>query len=771
MWTAGMQDLPCVLLGLASGFLLASLVNQPPRPDIQSGDYVQTPRRVDSGNIHIDKAGRPSAEAATRGNLRTVPVQKHGNRSIGKWREDKATPSSTFNAKSRTPRRWYPTQWSSTWVNAGVHGSSRPDIRTDSRLLVGVMSAVKYLRTRVAAVHNAWGKSFSPHLKFYFSYPTGAQRDEVDELEKTYREEAGVNVVHLKGAPQSEYPPQRKMFLMMHSMCASVGTYQWYLRADDDVFVRREALLEWLTKLDPHTPYYIGSFGFGRQDVMERLDLRGSFCMGGPGVILSHGAMTKLCPHIYDCMGDVMTGEEDTELGRCIQKYVGIHCTQAFEFFRMFRHAYTQEYHGYPHPYMADLQMLASDRILTVHHLKEPHLMYRVAAFFQERAISKLQTTAKKIVATMEQEEEFIKKLNIKLPPVPPLAALQGTAFAKNTSNSPQAATLQFAAQKTLELRELLGGRTGRSSQVVEAALPLSATQPEDYNSDPSRFLAASVVRSSVTAFKRYAKSKSSAPHLAWWQCGQDASAFSGACNITLDYGGSRTYGHRQVDAVGGVGQPSVTLSRRVPALGRVLIIVTCASHPDTAASLLAAIKSMTPLPSATGTATVFLALCAHKETLKVTAAHKSLKATPVTIETYQRSAGSVIGDITNGYNAVATRHGDKLKPTDLVLIMHQLPQGVTFHSNFIPSCHARSSKDVIWYSVPFDSRHHRVGSQGVSACLQLGTFKSLLKVLLKTNAPRPTDLNDLRGVVSKAAASMSPKLTVQRAVDALLHV
>ena len=90
----------------------------------------------------------------------------------------------------------------------------------------------------------------------------------------------------IAGASENEYPPQKKMFLMIKSMCTHLGRYQWFFRADDDVFVRHVELLDWLHKLNPNVPHYIGSFGFGRADVVARLDLAKPFCMGGPGVIM-----------------------------------------------------------------------------------------------------------------------------------------------------------------------------------------------------------------------------------------------------------------------------------------------------------------------------------------------------------------------------------------------------------------------------------------------------------------------------------------------------
>ena len=41
--------------------------------------------------------------------------------------------------------------------------------------------------------------------------------------------------------------------------------------------------------------------------------------------------MRKLCPNLNSCMREVVSKEEDAELGRCIQQHLGLHCTNAYE--------------------------------------------------------------------------------------------------------------------------------------------------------------------------------------------------------------------------------------------------------------------------------------------------------------------------------------------------------------------------------------------------------------------------------------------------------
>ena len=39
----------------------------------------------------------------------------------------------------------------------------------------------------------------------------------------------------------------------------------------------------------------------------------------------------ELCPHIDDCMNEVVSTEEDVEIGRCVTKHLHIECTHAWE--------------------------------------------------------------------------------------------------------------------------------------------------------------------------------------------------------------------------------------------------------------------------------------------------------------------------------------------------------------------------------------------------------------------------------------------------------
>ena len=76
-------------------------------------------------------------------------------------------------------------------------------------VLIGVMTAHKYLNTRAVAVYNTWARSFPGKIIFF----TGGNATESEEMGP---EEPSLNIplVALPGVDDS-YPPQRKSFMML----------------------------------------------------------------------------------------------------------------------------------------------------------------------------------------------------------------------------------------------------------------------------------------------------------------------------------------------------------------------------------------------------------------------------------------------------------------------------------------------------------------------------------------------------------------------------
>jgi chondroitin sulfate synthase len=195
----------------------------------------------------------------------------------------------------------------------GLHNSSK------SLLFVGVMTAQKYLNTRAKAVYETWGRELPGRMAFFSS--------------ATSETNLSLPLVALPGVDDS-YPPQKKSFLMLKYMYDNFGDhFEWFLRADDDVYVRPDKLEAFLRSIDSRRPQFIGQAGRGSQEEFGLLSLEfdENFCMGGPGVLMSRATLAKVAPHVSYCLRNLYTTHEDVELGRCVQKFAGIPCTWSYE--------------------------------------------------------------------------------------------------------------------------------------------------------------------------------------------------------------------------------------------------------------------------------------------------------------------------------------------------------------------------------------------------------------------------------------------------------
>lgn len=192
----------------------------------------------------------------------------------------------------------------------------------ESLLFVGVMTAQRYLDTRAAAVHGTWARGVPGRVVFYTS--------------ETSVRPPGASDLPLVRLPTVDdaYPPQKKSFLMLQHMWDHYGdAYEWFMRADDDVYVRPDRLAALLRSVDSRKPVFIGQAGRGKQEEFGLLSLEfdENFCMGGPGVIMSRETLARVVPHVKHCLKNLFTTHEDVELGRCVQKYAGVSCTWSYE--------------------------------------------------------------------------------------------------------------------------------------------------------------------------------------------------------------------------------------------------------------------------------------------------------------------------------------------------------------------------------------------------------------------------------------------------------
>ncbi|OXB77663.1 UNVERIFIED_CONTAM: hypothetical protein H355_002972 [Colinus virginianus] len=181
------------------------------------------------------------------------------------------------------------------------------------------MTAQKYLRSRAVAAHRTWSKSIPGKVEFFSSEGSDTS--------------IPIPIVPLPGVDDS-YPPQKKSFMMLKYMHDHyLDKYEWFMRADDDVYIKGDKLENFLRSLNSSEPLFLGQTGLGTTEEMGKLALEPgeNFCMGGPGVIMSREVLRRMVPHIGECLREMYTTHEDVEVGRCVRRFAGVQCVWSYE--------------------------------------------------------------------------------------------------------------------------------------------------------------------------------------------------------------------------------------------------------------------------------------------------------------------------------------------------------------------------------------------------------------------------------------------------------
>lgn len=74
-----------------------------------------------------------------------------------------------------------------------------------------------------------------------------------------------------------------------------IDKFEWFLRADDDVFIKPDKLEKFLRRVDSSKAQFIGQAGRGNNEEFGLLSLEfdENFCMGGPGILLSRETLKR----------------------------------------------------------------------------------------------------------------------------------------------------------------------------------------------------------------------------------------------------------------------------------------------------------------------------------------------------------------------------------------------------------------------------------------------------------------------------------------------
>ncbi|XP_017872094.1 PREDICTED: chondroitin sulfate synthase 1 isoform X1 [Drosophila arizonae] len=232
-------------------------------------------------------------------------------------------------------------------------------------VFVGVMTAKNFIEGRARAVYDTWGKEVPGRIAFFSS--EGSYSDELP-------------VVGLKNV-DDRYPPQKKSFMMLYYMFEHyIDRFEWFIRADDDVYMEPDKLERFLRSIDSSKPQFIGQAGKGNSEEFGLLSLEfdENFCMGGPGVILSSETLRRVAPHIPTCLKNLYSTHEDVEVGRCVQKFAGIPCTWNYEMQYILRHNSSGR-----NAYTGKLKRKEIHNAITLHPIKQAPLMYRLHSYIQ----------------------------------------------------------------------------------------------------------------------------------------------------------------------------------------------------------------------------------------------------------------------------------------------------------------------------------------------------------------------------------------------------
>ena len=205
-------------------------------------------------------------------------------------------------------------------------------------LFVGVLTKEEYLYTRAKALYETWGQEVDKVVLF------------VGEDCKVPADIAHLPIVKLAGIPDDVYPPLKKAFAVMKYMYEHyINEFNWFIRADDDMYIRSGKLRELLGSMHPYEKVYLGRAGVGRSHDLNRLNLlpHERYCMGGPGIILSTAALRGIGPHLDSCLEAVFLhdqnnrqewNDDDVEIGRCMSRKIGVQCSTSAQVSTGLRH-------------------------------------------------------------------------------------------------------------------------------------------------------------------------------------------------------------------------------------------------------------------------------------------------------------------------------------------------------------------------------------------------------------------------------------------------
>ena len=197
------------------------------------------------------------------------------------------------------------------------------------QLLVSVVTSSTHLQT-ASTVYDTWGAEV-PQILFF----VGKNCCNVS----TNPHIRGMPLVRLPNVQDLPINSIAKHFSVIKYISDNYGSqFQWFLLANDNLYVRAARLTSLLKQLDPSENIYLGRGARGKDKDAKKLSLlpHELYCLGSSGVVLSHRLLQTLVPHLQLCLnaavsgkGQGSSGHPDVELGRCISRHIGVQCSRA----------------------------------------------------------------------------------------------------------------------------------------------------------------------------------------------------------------------------------------------------------------------------------------------------------------------------------------------------------------------------------------------------------------------------------------------------------
>lgn len=279
-------------------------------------------------------------------------------------------------------------------------------------VLLAIVSSRDNFSSRARAILDTWAKEvpvgvipifFVGEAKKDSRIQSGSPED-VAQLAQTagIHRSSKVKVVVMKGVFDDEYPPVYKntdivkhLNIIAEQLEAKGRTIHWTFKVDDDAYVHFEGMTRFLKTRDWTKDGFYGERGMGRTTDRKGLiktGLKGFFCMGGSGWIMSRSTLRKTALGMDQCVAAAYQSKyrrsvwhSDTVIGLCVQKSTGNNCwtDKDYDKYPVFRHNYNAT---------LGANFIPSSRLrrmVVLHPYKDAEVMVELHARFQAVETSK----------------------------------------------------------------------------------------------------------------------------------------------------------------------------------------------------------------------------------------------------------------------------------------------------------------------------------------------------------------------------------------------